>query len=174
MSVPPEIDAAAISALLDKQAIAGQLFNYCRAVDRLDIALGHQVFHDDATADYGADLFQGSGRGVIDFICASHLHTVNHSHQICNSIVALDGEHAGSETYFHSATRIMADDKLIQIRVYGRYLDRWERRDGRWAIIARKTIFDFDETRDVMLTERHEQGARDRTDPSYAFLKGQT
>ena len=78
----------------------------------------------------------------------------------------------GSETYFHSATRIMAHGKLIQIRVYGRYLDRWERRDGRWAIVARKTIFDFDETRDAGLTERHEQGARDRFDPSYAYLEG--
>lgn len=170
MSLPE----AELCALLDKQAIAEQLFNYCRAVDRLDIALGHRVFHADATADYGADLFQGTGRGVIDFICASHLHTVNHSHQICNSIVLLDGDHAGSETYFHSATRIMVEGNLSQIRVYGRYLDRWARRGGRWAITERKTIFDFDETRDVALTERHEQGTRDQTDPSYAFLKGRT
>lgn len=165
-------DAAELRALLDKQAIAEQLANYCRAVDRLDIPLGHQVFHEDATADYGADLFQGSGRGVIDFICASHLHTVNHSHQISNSTIALNGDLAGSETYFHSATRIMSEGKLIQIRVYGRYLDRWARREGHWAITARKTIFDFDETRDVVHTERHEQGARDPSDPSYAVLKG--
>ena len=165
-------DTPELRALLDKQAIAEQLANYCRAVDRLDIPLGHRVFHADATADYGADLFQGSGHGVIDFICASHLHTVNHSHQICNSIVVLDGDSAGSETYFHSATRIMQDGKLIQIRVYGRYLDQWSRREGRWAIDRRKTIFDFDETRDVAITERHEQGARDRSDPSYTFLEG--
>jgi len=165
-------EAADLRALLDKQAITEQLASYCRAVDRLDIPLGHQVFHEDATADYGADLFQGSGRGVIDFICASHPHTVNHSHQISNSAIALNGDEASSETYFHSATRIMAEGKLIQIPVYGRYLDRWARREGRWAITARKTIFDFDETRDVVHTERHEQGARDRTDPSYAFLEG--
>ena len=170
MSVPD----AELRALLDKQAIAEQLANYCRAVDRLDIPLGHQVFHEDATADYGADLFQGSGRGAIDFICASHLHTVNHSHQISNSVITLDGDAAGSETYFHSATRILEQGKLIQIRVYGRYLDRWERRDRRWAITARKTIFDFDETRDVATTERHEQGTRDHSDPSYTFLRGQS
>jgi hypothetical protein len=165
-------DPAELRGWLDKQAITEQLANYCRAVDRLDIPLGHAVFHEDGTADYGADLFQGSGRGVIDFICASHLHTINHSHQICNSIVALDGDSAGSETYFHSATRIVQDVKLIQIRVWGRYLDAWSRREGRWAIDRRRTIFDFDETRDVALTERHEQGARDHSDPSYTFLKG--
>ena len=61
----------------------------------------------------------------------------------------------------------------MQIEVEGRYLDRWERREDHWAIVTRKTIFDFDETRDVALTERHEQFARDHPTPSYAFLKGQ-
>jgi hypothetical protein len=166
---PPEAD---LRALLDKQAIADQLAAYCRAVDRLDKALGYGVFHEDATADYGADVYQGSGRGFIDSVCTAHLHCINHSHQVCNSVIALDGDEAGSETYFHSATRLMIDGKLKQIRVYGRYLDRWARRDGRWAITARKTLFDFDETRDVVLTERHEQGARDHSDPSYQVLKG--
>ena len=165
-------DATELRALLDKQAITDQLANYCRAVDRLDKALGYGVFHEDSTADYGADVYQGSGRGFIDSVCAAHLHCINHSHQVCNSVIALDGDAAGSETYFHSATRLMIEGKLKQIRVYGRYLDRWSRREGRWAICARKTIFDFDETRDVVLTERREQGARDQTDPSYAFLKG--
>ena len=166
------VDTAEMRALLDKQAITDQLANYCRACDRLDKELGYGVFHEDSTADYGAEVYQGPGRGFIDSVCAAHLHCVNHSHQVCNSVIALDGDEAGSETYFHSATRIMAEGKLIQIRVYGRYIDRWARRDGRWAITQRKTIFDFDETRDVAITERHEQGARDRSDPSYQFLKG--
>lgn len=166
------IDPAELRALLDKQAIEDQLANYCRACDRLDKPLGYSVFHADATADYGADVYQGTGRGFIDSVCEAHLHCVNHSHQVCNSVIALDGDSAGSETYFHSATRMMIEGKLMQIRVYGRYLDRWARREGVWAIVTRKTIFDFDETREVALTERHEQGERDPSDPSYAFLKG--
>lgn len=165
-------DTTELRALLDKQAIAEQLANYCRAVDRLDKPLGYDVFHEDSTADYGEEVYQGPGRGFIDSVCAAHLHCVNHSHQVCNMVIALDGDSAGSETYFHSATRLMIDGKLKQIRVYGRYLDRWARREGRWAITERKTIFDFDETRDVVHTERHEQGARDHSDPSYSFLKG--
>lgn len=159
--------------LLDREAIRQQLANYCRAVDRLDFPLGYGVFHEDSTADYGADLYQGSGRGVIDFICASHLHALNHSHQICNSTIELDGDQAGSEVYFHSATRLMIEGKLTQIRVYGRYLDRWSRRDGHWAIDLRRALFDFDELREVTLTERFDYGTRDMSDPSYAFLKGQ-
>jgi hypothetical protein len=165
------IDAAEVRALLDRQAITEQIYRYCRAVDRLDIPLGHSVFHEDATADYGDSLYQGSGRGVIDFICASHLLTLNHSHQVCNSIIALDGEFAGSETYFHSATRLLQDDKVMQIRVWGRYLDEWSRRDGQWRIDKRHTLFDFDEVREVTEMVRREDGSRDRTDPSYAVLK---
>ena len=160
----------ALRTLLDRQAIADKLAAYCRAVDRLDVPLGHTVFHADAHADYGASLYQGDGRGVIDFICNSHLSTRNHSHQICNSTVTIDGDAAGSETYFHSATRLMMDGKPMQIRVWGRYLDSWSRRDGDWAIDRRLTVFDFDEVREITRTLRCDEGARDRSDPSYAVL----
>lgn len=157
--------------LLDRQAIADKLAAYCRAVDRLDIPLGHTVFHADSHADYGASLYRGDGRGVIDFICNSHLGTLNHSHQICNSTVTLSGEIAGSETYFHSATRLMMDGKHMQIRVWGRYLDTWSRRGGEWAIDRRRTVFDFDELREITQTMRADEGARDGSDPSYQVLR---
>ncbi|SPM36032.1 3-phenylpropionate/cinnamic acid dioxygenase, small subunit [Mycobacterium rhizamassiliense] len=165
------IDPTELRGLLDRHAITEQIYRYCRAVDRLDIPLGHSVFHEDATADYGETLYQGDGRGVIDFICASHLLTLNHSHQVSNTIVTLDGDHAGSETYFHSATRMMQEDNVIQVRVWGRYLDEWSRRNSQWRIDKRLTLFDFDEVREV--TEMASRPAiRDRTDPSYAVLKG--
>ena len=171
MTAVAALDPAALQALLDRQAITDKLNAYCRAVDRLDVALGHTVFHEDGWADYGASLYQGDGRGVIDFICKSHLQTLNHSHQICNSTITLDGDAAGSETYFHSATRLMMDGKVTQIRVWGRYLDSWSRRGGEWAIDKRLTVFDFDELRDITRTMRCDEGARDRSDPSYGFLK---
>jgi len=165
------IDPAELRRLLDRQAITEQIYRYCRAVDRLDIPLGHSVFHENASADYGDSLYQGDGRGVIDFICAAHLLALSHSHQVSNSIIDLDGDRAGSETYFHSATRLMQDDKVMQIRVWGRYLDDWSRRDGQWRIDNRLTLFDFDEIREV--TEMVRRNAnRDHTDPSYAVLKG--
>ena len=65
----------------------------------------------------------------------------------------------------------MQDDKLIQIRVWGRYLDEWSRRDGHWRIDKRLTLFDFDEVREVSEMVRRDI-SRDRSDPSYAVLKG--
>src|ERR1700729_1100250 len=92
------IDPAELQAMLDRQAITEQIYRYCRAVDRLDIPLGHSVFHEDATANYGESLYQGDGRGVIDFICASHLLPISHSHQVCNSIIGLERHLPGQET----------------------------------------------------------------------------
>jgi hypothetical protein len=155
--------------LLDRQAIIDKLNRYCRAVDRLDVPLGHTVFHEDGYADYGV-LYKGDGRGVIDLICKSHLQTLNHSHEICNTIVSLDGDSAGSEAYFHSATRLMMEGKVTQIRVWGRYLDQWSKRNDEWAIDKRLVVFDFDELREITRTMRCDEGARDQSDPSYEFL----
>jgi hypothetical protein len=76
------------------------------------------------------------------------------------------------KTYFHSATRLMQDGKVMQIRVWGRYLDEWSWRDGQWRIDKRLTLFDVDEIREVTEMVRRDGGSRDRTDPSYAVLKG--
>src|SRR5262245_61098436 len=50
----------------DRLEITEQIYRYCRSVDRLDVALGHAVFHPDSYADFS--LYKGSGRGWIDYI----------------------------------------------------------------------------------------------------------
>src|SRR5690606_22158123 len=108
---------------------------YCRAVDRLDIPLGQSIFHEDGYADYGAGFYQGPGKGVIEAICQSHHHLTSHSHQVTNILIEVDGDRAGSESYVFGTMRSAHDGKTMQIGVWGRYLDRWEKRDGRWGIV---------------------------------------
>ena len=36
----------------DRLAITDSIYRYCRSVDRLDVALGHSVFHPDSYADF--------------------------------------------------------------------------------------------------------------------------
>jgi hypothetical protein len=81
---------AAIESLASRQQITDLIYRYCRSVDRLDVPLGHSIWHEDAIADYGADVYQGNGRGVIDHICAQHLHTLQHSHQVSNILIELE------------------------------------------------------------------------------------
>jgi len=94
-----------------------------------------------------------------------------HSHQVSNIIIDLDGDRAGSESYVTANLRNMKSDKLMQMTVWGRYIDQWSRRNGRWGIDKRITVIDFDEIREVIPMSKAERGSRDRTDPSYTVLR---
>lgn len=163
-------ETGTLQALADRQAITDQIYRYCRAMDRIDAELGYSVWHEDGTADYGAEVFQGSGRGFIDFVCAQHRKTLTHVHQVTNILITLDGERAGSEAYVVSDLRAGGGDQVKHITTWGRYIDTWSKRDGRWAIDARFAVRDFAEMRDVTPAPLPDRGARDRTDPSYAVL----
>jgi hypothetical protein len=109
---------------------------------------------------------------VIDHICAQHKHTLHHSHQVSNIIIALDGERAGSESYVTANLRVKRGDALMQMSIWGRYIDSWSRRNGRWGLDKRLSIRDFDEVREVKALYEHDVGRRDRSDPSYLVLQG--
>lgn len=157
--------------MTDREAIADQLYRYCRAMDRIDHALGYAVWHEDGTADYGADIFVGSGRGFVDHVCVQHAQTLSHSHQLANVIIELDGAKAASESAVTATLRIAREGKLMHITVWSRYVDTWSKRGGRWAIDHRIAINDFDEIREITPLRSITRGSRDRSDPSYTILK---
>jgi hypothetical protein len=165
----------AVQTLLDKQTITELIYRYCRAVDRIDPELGYTVFHADASVDYG-DFYQGDGRGLIDRICAQHRSALCHSHQTSNITINVNGDKAGSETYVtmnlrSGGTGSGQGDQIRQISMWGRYLDEWSRRDGRWGIDRRIVVADFDEMRPASpMGTLNGVGRRDRTDPSYRIL----
>jgi ketosteroid isomerase-like protein len=163
-------DTAMLVQLADKQAIRDLIYTYCRAVDRLDIRLGHSIWHEDSYADYGADYYQGPGRPVIDLICRQHLGLLSHSHQVTNILIELDGDRAGSEAYMTGTLRLQNHDKLMQIGVWARYVDTWERRGGRWGLARREVVFDHEEMREVTTLGRKVNATRDNGDPSYRVL----
>jgi SnoaL-like domain len=157
------------ATLADTQAITRQIYNYCRSVDRLDVPLGHAVFHEDSYADFPS--YQGPGRGWIAAVCVAHLDFLHHSHQVTNIVIDVDGDRAGSEAYVIANLRQMDGGKLINRMFSARYIDRWSKRDGHWAIDRRDCVVDFSEVRDVTSLGENERSARDQTDPSYRVLK---
>jgi ketosteroid isomerase-like protein len=161
---------ASLQEVADRQAITDQIYRYCRAMDRIDHELGYSIWHEDGTADYGEAVFVGTGRGFVDHVCAQHVQMLVHSHQVTTVVIELDGDHAASEAYVTARLRMERGGKLLQMEVLSRYLDRWSRRDGRWAIDHRQTVMDMDEIREVTPMKSHEV-RRDRSDPSYQFLK---
>jgi hypothetical protein len=167
-----EIDSGgeATRIALDMHEITQLVYRYCRAMDRMDHELGYSIWHEGATADYGEGLYQGSGKGFIDWVCEQHSRMIAHSHQVTNVIIELDGDLAGTESYVTAALRLNDGGELKQITVRGRYLDRWSRREGRWGIDRREYVQDFDDVRGITATGIPERGQRDKSDLSYAVL----
>jgi SnoaL-like domain len=155
--------------LADILAIQQQIYNYCRSVDRLDVPLGHAVFHEDSYADFPT--YKGTGQGWIDAVCKEHLNFLHHSHQVTNVIIHVDGDRAGSEAYVTANLRQQDGDKLTNRMFSARYIDTWSKRGGRWAIDRRDCVVDFSELRDVTALGNDARSARDSGDPSYGVLK---
>ncbi len=159
------------SLCADRQAITDQIYRYCRAMDRIDHALGYSIWHEDGTADYGHN-YQGTGRGFVDHVCRQHAGLLMHSHQMSNIIIELDGDTAGSESYVTATLRMDRNGQIMQMTVLSRYIDRWSKRKGRWALDHRHAIMEMDEIREVTPMKAHDIAQRDRSDPSYLVLKG--
>jgi hypothetical protein len=157
-----------LQVLLDKQEITEQIYRYARSMDRLDETLGKNCFWPEAKADYGSQMYQGTGYGFVEMCMAAHSHFTSHSHQFSNILIALDGDRAQSETYGDVTLRRNGENgQLIDSRNLGRYIDRWERRDGNWRISDRQFLLDFDQSGPAIGALFETTGRRDQTDPSY-------
>ena len=164
-------DLVRLEKAADRQEITDLIYRYCRAMDRMDHEQGYAIWHEDGTADYGPDVFQGTGRGFIDWVCESHKHLDAHSHQVTNIVIELDGDTAGSEAYVIANLRQMDGERLINRMFSARYIDTWSKRSGRWAIDRRDCVVDFSEEREVTSLGNDPRSARDASDPSNSVLK---
>jgi hypothetical protein len=160
-----------IEELGAREAIRQQLHNYCRAMDRRDDALANAVWHADGTADYGAAIFQGSGRDFVDQVSRNHLRREVHSHQIATIGIEVNADRAASEAYVTVRLRTAVAGGFTDELYVGRYLDRWSRRNGRWAIDHRVWVLDFDELDRPVTARLPCGGSRDATDPSYEVFR---
>jgi ketosteroid isomerase-like protein len=161
-----------LQPLLDRQAIRDCLAAYCRGIDRMDKALIMSAYHPDAVDDH---LFIVDGpEPFADW--ANDLHTRgmrSHQHIITTHNCDLDGDVAHAETYWMSAAHAKDSGELTLSG--GRYIDRFEKRDGEWKIAARKVLFDWSGAPVVRQTpaavvvavEAFGRGSRDKSDPSY-------
>jgi hypothetical protein len=104
----------------------------------------------------------------------------NHSHQITNILIEVEGDRAVSEAYFTASLQAApkADDQGGTVTEHlwrGRYLDRWSKREGRWAIDHRQVIFDsytpHDFPADRLNGAPVALSRRDAEDPSYAHFR---
>jgi hypothetical protein len=65
------------------------------------------------------------------------------------NILEFDGDVALGEVYFQAFHRLVADGRERDLFVAGRYVDRYERRDGAWKIAHRSEVNDWTRTVDA-------------------------
>ena len=164
-------NAGQLQELFDRQNILDCIHRYCRAVDRLDRELLLSVYHDDAVDDHGP--YVGPPEGFADWAFADHRRShVLTRHIVTNHSCELAGDVAHTETYWIFTGIKREGPPTIH---FGRYLDRFERREGRWAIAARVCLIEHHallaqlpmppET--CALLQSNGVAARDRSDLSY-------
>ena len=119
---------------------------YSRGVDRHDREALRSCYHVDSHDDHGH--WKGNGQDFADFIIDSLIersHTTTHS--VANVFIELDPvDHdvARSEAYSVAYLRRTDASGEEWLDVFsGRYVDRFERRDGEWRIADRVVVHDW-------------------------------
>ena len=156
------MDELKLRELLDKQEISDVIMTYARAIDRLDESMLRSVFHPDSQHAHGfigpsSDPALPSKPGApMDFVAYAfdvlRTHTRTH-HQLGNIFIEVEGDNAYAETYFTAYHRMRAKgdpeaaenafDTEMDFLVGGRYLDRFQCRDGVWKISHRTGLTDW-------------------------------
>ncbi len=127
------------------EAIRQAALRYCRGVDRLDPQLMFSAYHDDATDDHG--VFVGSARDLCARVVQSHRRYDATMHCVLNhAIEFVDDATATGEVYNITYLRQTVDGEQQLHTWWGRYLDRYESRDGRWAIAHRVCVHEWTRT----------------------------
>ena len=133
-----------VEILLAKQDIYELSCNYMRGLDRLDEQLLVSVFFADAWCDYG--FTKGSPAEFAHYaITALTAHAAN-QHMIGNVLIDVEGDEAFGEVYFNAYHKVMGESGYEDITIAGRYLDRYEKRQGIWKFAYRSERVDWSRT----------------------------
>jgi SnoaL-like domain len=170
------MDIAELSA---RAQIHDTLLRYCRGLDRVDMTLVRGAFHDDAWIQFPESLHRGSVDGFVEFLSGEMPRFVRTMHNLGNSLIEFDGpDTAHVETYLNADHQgsDLHHWKGEYVKLWARYLDRFEQRDGRWLIARRRLSVDwmyrypadgwFDDHPDASVS------SRDGSDPSLAPVAG--
>ncbi|WKK24619.1 nuclear transport factor 2 family protein [Streptomyces olivoreticuli] len=163
-----------LDILWSEREIRAVLQRYCRGLDRLDEELLKSAYHEDAYDDRG--VIRGNAhdfaKQIIPLLREAYTGTF---HTLHGSTIEIDGDTAGVETYC-TAYHYRDGDGVRRVEQYpGRYVDRFERRDGIWKIARRIVLNEPSLVQEVPLDPAEAQAGfnpslRDTGDASYQVL----
>lgn len=159
--------ARLLDELLDRDEIEQCILRVARGMDRHDDELAKSAFHEGARDDHAS--FIGTAGDMVEWANRLHSATLRtHQHLLTNISIELEGDEAHAETYVQVIG--VPKDSWAWAIGGGRYLDRFERRNGRWGITDRVTVIEWWDDPKVMefLDPLNHHRSQDRTDLSYA------
>jgi len=162
--------------LADRVAIQDVLHLHCRGLDRLDKDTIQCTYWPEAEVDYGS--YKGSAHVFADLVVGTLGQSYELTrHCLSNTLVDLRGNNARSESSVHAAHLLPgAQEEML---FYGRYLDRLEKRNGRWKILHRQVVMDWSKRLSVQDERSGEtfaalaKGGHLADDPLYPFLQSE-
>ena len=164
-----------LQEMIDHHHIRKVLALYCHACDRGDVALMASVYSgEDSFDDHG--LVQAPGPEYAVKMGASIAERTEAVWRVLGqSLITVDGDTAGAETFFLGFMRLKPVDGVARLnQLAGRFVDRLVRVDGQWKIRHRTCV------RDTSITLRVEEdmqagyglkpGTRDAGDLGVALI----
>jgi hypothetical protein len=167
---------ALLQAMLDEFQLRKLVHGYCRAVDRGDFETLRGLYHQDA-ADAHGGFSAGTADDFLNQLAAAHPYVRSMQHNITTVNFAIDGNSAEGEVYTIATHTFSAGDRDVDVVVGGRYLDKYEKRDDTWKLIARTIVTDWAHVNDPSLVDLSHpitrdtlKGSPDGDDPSQPFF----
>lgn len=156
----------------DRLALQHLVIAYCHGIDRRDYALLRRLYHDDAIDDH-SPFYCGSAQGYVDWLPSIMQTWSKTTHSIDNMLFLIDGHYAEGELGAKAYHRTL--DGHREFIAYGRYADRYEKREGVWRFAHRSFILDWSEERAVAQgddfgTDGVATGRPGSSDPCYIRL----
>jgi hypothetical protein len=148
MAARPDRDES-LARLLAKDAIADAILRFARGADSSDLALMRSAYWPDGTDDHGN--FSGNALEFTEFAIEVLKRFRVTMHFITNIAITFPGDgQAHAESYFyayHEHLPELAAGAAMVTLVGGRYIDRFEQRNGEWRILARVVTMEWSEHR---------------------------
>jgi 3-phenylpropionate/cinnamic acid dioxygenase small subunit len=163
-----------IARLQARASIEDSLARYARAIDRRDWPALRECYHADATDEHGE--FSGGLDEFIDWVSTRHADVPSSTHFLGNCLVEfVDDSTALVETYFIAIQRKKATNGSggeVDSDIIGRYVDRFECRDGLWKVAKRVVVYDGSRIVPSSYKPRTAKGTlgqRDSSDPVFTW-----
>ena len=135
--------------LIDRAEIREVLMKYAHSMDRLDDDMLRSVFWPDAVVAFPANVYQGDVRGFIDDFLLNELHVgfSRTQHFIGNVLIEKESDTvAYVESYMmanHDGTDKHYECPNKHVTIWGRYIQRFEKRNDEWKIAEHRLLLDW-------------------------------